>query len=294
MRSRRGEPARLILSIVAGVLEALDAPYLQRALAAGVVLAVPLGLLGSWIVLRELAFFAHAVGVATFPGVVVGFALPSLGPFAGALLAALAFSAAVSASEADHRLRGGAVTGFALAVSLAGGAVLLTALGAGAAPVDRLLFGSLLAVSRGDVLLGVVAAGVSVGVLIPMMPRLTATTFDGAWAGPAGAREQRTASIVLVLVSLVVVCALPAVGSLLVSALLVVPAATARLLVTRLGPMLAWTTGLCVVETICGLLAAWSLDLPPGAAIAAVAGLAFGLVAGMRAGASRLGRVAPG
>jgi len=275
------------------VLEALDAPYLQRALLAGVVLAVPLGLLGSWVVLRELAFFAHAVGVATFPGVVIGLVLPVLGPFAGALLAALGFSAAVSASEADHRLRGGAVTGLALAVALAAGAVLLTVLGAGAAPVDRLLFGSLLAVSTGDVLLCVIAAAVSLAVLPPMLPRLAATTFDGTWAGPAGARERATASAVLVLVSLVVVCALPAVGSLLVSALLVVPAATARLMVKRLGPMLVWATGLCAAETVAGLLLARSLDLPPGAAIAVVAGLAFGLVAGGQAAASRLTRVAP-
>jgi len=275
------------------VLEALDTPYLQRALLAGVVLAVPLGLLGSWVVLRELAFFAHAVGVATFPGVVIGLVLPVLGPFAGALLAALGFSAAVSASEADHRLRGGAVTGLALAVALAAGAVLLTVLGAGAAPVDRLLFGSLLAVSTGDVLLCVIAAAVSLAVLLPMLPRLAATTFDGTWAGPAGARERATASAVLVLVSLVVVCALPAVGSLLVSALLVVPAATARLMVKRLGPMLVWATGLCAAETVAGLLLARSLDLPPGAAIAVVAGLAFGLLAGGQAAASRLTRVAP-
>ena len=274
------------------MLEALDATYLQRSLAAGVVLAVPLGLLGSWIVLRELAFFAHAVGVCTFPGAVVGFAVPALGPFGGALLAALAFSAAVSVSEADHRLRGGAVTGFALAVSLAAGAVLLTVLGAGAAPVDRLLFGSLLAVSTDDLVLYVIVGAVSVGVLLAVMPRLTATTFDGAWAGAAGVSERRAASLVLVIVSLVVVCALPAVGSLLVSALLVVPAATARLLVTRLGPMLAWTTGLCVLETIAGLLAARSLDVPPGAAIAVAAGLAFGLVAAVVA-ASRHTRVAP-
>lgn len=284
--------ARLILSIVAGVLEVLDAPYLQRSLAAGVVLAVPLGLLGSWIVLRELAFFAHAVGVATFPGVVVGLAVPWLGPFGGALLAALAFSATISAAETDHRLRGGAVTGFALAVALAAGAVLLTVLGAGAAPVDRLLFGSLLAVSTDDLLLYAIVGAVAAGVVMAIMPRLTATTFDGVWAAAAGARERITASIVLGLVSLVVVCALPAVGSLLVSALLVVPAATARLLVTRLGPMLAWTTALCVAETTAGLLAARSLDLPPGAAIAAVTGLAFGVVAVVQA-ASRRTRAAP-
>jgi ABC-type Mn2+/Zn2+ transport system permease subunit len=274
------------------MLEALDAPYLQRALLAGLLLAVPLGLLGSWIVLRELAFFAHAVGVATFPGVVVGFALPALGPFAGALLAALGFSAAISASEADHRLRGGAVTGFALAVALAAGAVLLTVLGAGAAPVDRLLFGSLLAVSAGDVLLCAVAALVSVVGLAAILQRLSATTFDPIWAQPAGAHERVTAAVVLVLVALLVVCALPIVGSLLVSAMLVVPAATARLMAERVGPMLAWASALGAVETAVGVLLAQALDLPPGAAVALVAGAVFASLAGARAAASRLARVA--
>ena len=275
------------------MLEALDAPYLQRALLAGLVLSVPLGLLGCWIVLRELAFFAHAVGVATFPGVVVGLALPALGPFAGALIAALGFSAAISASEADHRLRGGAATGLALAVALAAGAVLLSALGGGVAPVDRLLFGSLLAVSSADVVLCLVGAAVSVGVVALLLPRLAATTFDRTWAGPSGARERTTTSAILVLVSLVVVCALPAVGSLLVSALLVAPAASARLVTERLGPMLAWATGLCALETVAGLLLARALDLPPGAAIAVVTGLGFGVIAAASAAASRLTRVAP-
>jgi len=272
------------------VLEALDAPYLQRALLAGLALSVPLGLLGCWIVLRELAFFAHAVGVATFPGVVIGIALPGVGPFVGALIAALGFSAAVSASETDHRLRGGTVTGLALAVALALGAVLLTASGAGAAPVERLLFGSLLAISSGDVLRCLAGAAVTVVALGLLRARLAATTFDAGWAGPAGARERPTAAILLVLVSLVVVCALPAVGSLLVSALLVVPAATARLMVARVGPMLVWSIVLCAAETVAGVALAQSLDLPPGAATALVAGLVFALVAGGQAVAKRIPR----
>lgn len=274
------------------MLEALDAPYFQRALLAGLALAVPLGLLGAWIVLRGLAFFAHAVGVATFPGLVVGLSLPGFGPFTGALVAALGFSAAVSASEADHRLGGGAATGLALAVALAAGSVALTALGAGVAPVERLLFGSLLAVSTADVVRSLVAGAVAVAVLIPLLPRLVATTFDPAWADPAGARERATGLAVRVLVCLVVVSALPAVGSLLVSALLVVPAATARLLTERVGPLLGWSTGLCAVELFAGLVLAGSLDLPPGPAVAVVAGLVFACVALARAAGSRLGAVA--
>ena len=99
-----------------------------------------------------------------------------------------------------------------------------------------------------------------------------------------------TAAGLLVLTSLVVVCALPAVGSLLVSALLVVPAATARLLVERVGPMLVVSTSLCAAETVAGLLLARSLDLPPGAATALVTGFVFALVAGGVATASRTAR----
>ncbi len=272
------------------MLEALDAPYLQRALAAGLVLAVPSGLLGCWIVLRQLSFFAHAVGVATFPGVVAGLALPLVGPFAGGLIAALGFSAAVSASEADHRLRGGAITGLGLAVALALGAVLLTVLDAGAAPVERLLFGSLLTVSGSDVARCVFAAMVTVVALGLLVPRLAALTFDRPWAAPSGARERGTSALLLILVSLVVVCGLPAVGSLLVSALLVVPASTARLLTERLGPLLGWAVGLCAIEVAAGILLARSLDVPPGAAAAVVAGAVFGIAAAGSAAADRLAK----
>jgi ABC-type Mn2+/Zn2+ transport system permease subunit len=259
------------------VLDALDTPYLQRALLAGLLIAVPLGLLGCWVVLRGLAFYAHAVGVATFPGTVVGVALPVLGPFAGALLAAVGFSLAVSAAERDHRVRGGAVTGLALAVALAVGALLLTLAGAGVAPVEGVLFGSLLAVSNLDVLACAAVGAIGLAATARLLPRLAATTFDEEWAARTGAGDRVAGALLLGLVALVVVSALPAVGSLLVSALLVVPAATARLLTERLESMLRWAVGLCSLEVVGGLVAARALDVPPGAAVAALAGAGFAL-----------------
>lgn len=261
------------------MLETFDAPYMQRALVAGVLVAVPLALLGCWVVLRGLAFYAHGVGVATFPGVVIGVAIPALGPFLGALLAALGFSAAISAAETDHRVRGGAVIGLALSVALALGALLLTMAGAGAAPVESLLFGSLLAVTWSDVLACAAGAVLGVVAIAAILPRLSATTFDEEWSARTGARDRVARATLLGLIALLVVCALPAVGSLLVSALLVVPAATARLLTERLEPMLAWAVALCAVEVVAGLAAARAVDLPPGAAVAVVAGLGFTLVA---------------
>src|SRR4051794_41807674 len=97
---------------------------MQRALLAGVLLAVPLGLLGVWVVLRGLAFFSHAVGVATFPGVVAGLALGgAAAPWFGALAAGGGVAASGGGVERDPRLRGGAGSGLVLAGALALGAV---------------------------------------------------------------------------------------------------------------------------------------------------------------------------
>jgi manganese/iron transport system permease protein len=263
------------------VLEALDAPYLQRALAAGLLLSVPFGLVGGWVVLRGQAFFAHGVGVATLPGVAAGLLLP-VGPFVGALAAALAFSAAVSAIEADERLRGGAVTGLALATALALGSILLAAGPAGSVPAQTALFGSLLGISAADVLRCAGAAALALLVLGLSRQRLVAATFDPDWAAPAGARPAPVHLLLLVLVAVVVVCALPVAGSLLVSGLLVVPAASARLLTERLPLLLGLAVLGCGIELVGGLLTARALDLPPGATVSVLAGAGFALAAASR------------
>ena len=270
------------------MLEGLDAPYLTRALAAGALVAVPLGLLGCFVLLRDLAFFAHAVGVATFPGLVIGAALPGVGPFASALAAALAFSGFVSLGERDRALSGGAVTGVALAGALALGSVLLVSLEVGALPVERLLFGSVLAVSDADVARSAATAALTVAVIGLTLPRLAATTFDREWAAPAGGRGRAGDAALVALVAIAVVCALPAVGSLLAAALLVVPAATVRVLTERLAPMLACAVALSVLEMAGGIVLARVLDLPPGAVVATLAGVVFGMAAALRAAAGRL------
>ena len=159
------------------MFEPFSAPYMQSALLAGLLIAVPCGLLGVWVVLRGLAFFSHAVGVATFPGVVVGLGIPAIGPFAGSLAAAGAFGVAVSSVGTDHRLHGGAVTGLALAAAMAVGAVLLTTVARVSTPVETVLFGSLLGISDADV----------------ARCAIVAVTALGAWrcSGP-GSRPRRS------------------------------------------------------------------------------------------------------
>jgi ABC-type Mn2+/Zn2+ transport system permease subunit len=259
------------------MVDAFDAPYMQRALAAALLLSVPLGLLGTWIVLRGLAFFAHAVGVATFPGLVVGTGVSAIGPFAGALAAALAFSGSVSLLERDERVRGGAVTGLVLSTAMALGAVLLVSAFDERVPVEGVLFGSLLAIGDLDVARAVVLAAAGSLALVLLAQRLAAGTFDRSWASPAGARTGVVDAALLALTALCVVVALPVIGSLLVSGMLVVPAATARLLSRSATGMLAWSVALAAAALAGGLLVAHWLDAPPGGAAAALAGLGFAL-----------------
>src|SRR4051794_5344875 len=162
-------------------MDLFDLPYLQRALLAGVLLAVPLGLLGVWVVLRGLAFFSHAVGVATFPGVVAGLALGgAAAPWFGALAAGGGVAAPGGGVGRGPRLRGGAVSGLVLAGSLALGAVLLPVAGDRGAGVQGVLFGSLLGIGWGEVAACAVLALVVTGVLLRWTPRLAATSFDPA------------------------------------------------------------------------------------------------------------------
>jgi ABC-type Mn2+/Zn2+ transport system permease subunit len=263
------------------MFDAFDPPFMQRALVVGLVLAVPLGLVGSWIVLRALAFFSHAVGVGTFPGVVVGLGVPAVGPFAGALGAAGLISLAVAGLERDERVRGGAVTGLVLSTAMALGAVLLSSAFGLAAPVEAVLFGSLLAVGDDDVARAAAVSLVAIAATGLFARRLEGVAFDRQWSGPAGARPAVADAVLLALIALTVAVALPVVGSLLVSGLLILPAAAARVLCRSVWRMLVAAPMLAGAEIALGLAVARELDAPPGAVICVLGGLVFAGLLGL-------------
>jgi ABC-type Mn2+/Zn2+ transport system permease subunit len=256
----------------------LSAPFMQRALLAIVLLAVAGGLLGTWIVLRRLAFFAHAVGSATFPGLVV--AGPwGIAPPLAALGAGLGFAAMLARLTRRTPGSADAATGLLLTGALALGAVLASDVLRSGAGVDRLLFGTLLGLDAADLRLAAAVALAAAAATAALARTWLATGFDPAGAPTLGIRGARGDWILLALLAVTVVAVLPAVGALLVSTLLVVPAATARLLTHSLGALLATAVALAAVEGVAGLLLAYHLDLPPGPAIAVLGGAGFALAA---------------
>jgi len=262
------------------VIEPFQLPFVQRGLLELAILAVPAGLLGTWIVVRGLSFFAHAVGTAAFPGLVLadglGFAAP-LGAFGAAVL----FSAGTSLLYRREQGRDAAVA-IVLVGCLAGGTILASDVFGSGGNVGTLLFGSLLLIDAGDIALAAVAAGATVLGSLLLGHRWLATGFDPEAASPPGAARGLDLAL-LGLVALSVTAALSVVGALLVSALFVLPALTVRLFVER---MLAWqlaSIALVAAEGTLGLWLSVKTDAPPGATIAVVAGAVFALAAAARA-----------
>src|SRR5256885_2359456 len=211
------------------------------------VLAVPAGLLGTWIVLRGLAFFAHAVGTAAFPGLVLADGLGWPGP-AGAGLAAGAYAFGVDRLAARRENDRDTLTGLVLVGALALGVVLASDVFHSGSNVETLLFGSLLLVGPGDVQLAAVAAALSAVASAAFGRRWLAAGFDIATARSMRVRVQLFDALLLALVAFAVVSALSAVGALLASALFVVPAATTRLVARRLLEWQLATVALVAIE----------------------------------------------
>jgi ABC-type Zn uptake system ZnuABC Zn-binding protein ZnuA/ABC-type Mn2+/Zn2+ transport system permease subunit len=266
------------------VLDAFQLPFVQRGLIEILILSVPAGLLGTWIVLRGLSFFSHAVGTAAFPGLVLADGLGFAAPL-GAFGAAVIFSAGSALLGRREEESNDSAVAIVLVGCLAAGTLLASDVFGSGANVETLLFGSLLLVDSGDIALAGIAAGLTLALSLLFGQRWLAAGFDpGGGGGTQGARILDVA--LLGLIALTTTAALSVVGALLVTAVFVVPALTVRLFAER---MLSWQLATIAVVALEGTLGLWlsvETDAPPGATIAVVAGGAFVLAAAGRALAS--------
>src|SRR3954468_14307470 len=273
------------MTSVPSPLELIDLPFMRTATIEVLLLAVAGGLLGAWIVLRRLAFFAHAVGGATFPGLVVADAT-GLRPIVAALAVALAYAGGVhrAGSRArDHGRSADAATGLLLVAALALGVVLASDVFESGARVDNLLFGTLLGLDSGDVAAAAVAAALGIAATLLLGPAWLASGFDRDGARTLGAPVGTADALLLCLVAVAVVTALPAVGALLTTALFIVPAATTRLVARSVPELLIGSVALAAAEGVLGVYLALWADAPPGPAIAVLGAAVYALVAGVRA-----------
>ncbi|MFJ3151117.1 iron chelate uptake ABC transporter family permease subunit [Pseudomonas putida] len=274
--------------------EALAYGFVVNALLAGLMIGPVLGGLGTLVVVKRFAFFSEAVGHAALTGVAIGILLgePYTGPYGSLFGYCLLFGVLLNFLRNRTGLSPDTLIGVFLSVSLALGASLLLML-AGKINVhilENVLFGSVLTVSAQDLLvLGIVAALV-LALALPLYNRIMLASFNPQLAAVRGVAVKTLDYLFVVLVTLVTVAAVKVIGAILVGALLVIPAAAARLVSQSLKGFFFLSVLIATISTLLGILLpiVFDLPVPSGAAIILVAGICFALAALARALVPRL------
>jgi zinc/manganese transport system substrate-binding protein len=256
------------------VLDPFQLAFVQRGVLEVLLLSGAAGLLGTWIVMRGLSFYAHAVGTAAFPGLVLADGLGFSAPL-GAFAAALVFAFGVERLARRPRAGYDSLTALVLVAALAGGVVLASDVFHSGGNVDSLLFGSLLLTGTRDLVLAGAASAAAVAATLVLGPRWLARGFDPSAARALGLRSGGPDALLLVLVAFAVVSSLTAIGALLATALFVVPAATVRLWTQRLPVWQLASVALAASEGIAGLWLSVELNSPPGPTVAVLGGGLF-------------------
>lgn len=256
--------------------EPLGYAFFGRALLAGVIVGAMCGALSVFVVLRRMSYIGHGLAHAVLGGVAVGLAL-GVDLYVGALTATVLAAVLIDRVTRRRGLHADAAIGIVTTTIFAVGVGTL-AIVPTRVNLEALLFGNILGVSGADL---VVAGAVGLGFLTAVLLRYKAlvfTSFDPEVARAHGIGVERVELLISLLTAAVVVASVRVLGVLLISAAVVIPAATARLLTRSFTALLVLATGLGVMASLSGLYLSFHLDVPSGPAIV-VSGAAVFLVA---------------
>jgi len=261
---------------------ALHLAFMQRALAAGVLVALMAGLLGVFVVQRRLSFLgaglAHAafggMGLGAFVIVATGLLASGVGLLRHPLWIAVPFSLAAAMAIAwvrEHtRLSSDTAIGVFFAVSVAMGVLFFSIIppdvNLGLSLMD-LLFGSILAVTRPDLIVIAVVTVVALAFLLGWWGQLGYASFDDELARTDGVKTRLLEYLLFAVAALVIAVSSVVVGIILMAAYLVIPAAAARLVARSLAQMTVLSLLLAVLSTVVGLGASYAIDVPSGSTI---------------------------
>jgi manganese/iron transport system permease protein len=259
------------------LLEPLNYAFMWRSLAAAVIVGLVCAVVGTFVVLRGLAFFGDALSHAILPGVAVAYLLGgSSGPlFWGALAASVVTALGIGAISQDQRLREDTAIGVVFAGAFALGIAMMSTIRSYSVDLAHILFGNILAITNTDLLL---IGGFGAAVLVcvaAFYKELVVVAFDPVHAATLRLPIEGLRYLLLLLLAVTVVVALQTVGAGLMTAMLITPAATAYLVTRRLPRMLAVAALIGVLSGVAGLYLSYYVAVASGAAIVLIATACF-------------------
>ena len=259
-------------------MDAITAPlelgFFVRALIASALVGVVCAVVGTYVVLRGIAFIGDAIAHAGFPGVVAAYML-SIPFYVGAAIAAVSTALAIGWVTKRAGIRQDTAIGVLFAGTFALGVFMFSAIKGYVADLFGFLLGNVLAIGATD-LIALLVLGTGVVVVVALLwKELLYATFDPLGAAASGIPVDRLEYLFLALVALTIVVSLQAVGIILVVAMLITPAATAQLLTVRFTRLMVTAALVGILSSVVGLYLSYWLDVASGATIVLVQTAAF-------------------
>ncbi len=256
------------------LLEPLAYEFMQRGLFASIIVGVLCAVMGTYVVLRGMAFLGDAMAHAILPGVAIAYILNG-DLLIGAGAAAIAVALTIGLFTKDSTVKEDTAIGILFAAALSLGVALISTMQTYAVDLSHILFGNVLGVSPADLwLIGGLSLAILLTVAVLYKPFLV-ISFDPVLAATLRLPAEFLRNLMLVLLALTVVVSLQTVGVSLAAAMLVTPAATAYLLTRRLFPMMMVSAAIGALSSIIGLYLSYYFNIVSGSAIVLTATLFF-------------------
>jgi zinc transport system permease protein len=257
-----------------GISELLSYAFVQRALIAGSFIAVLCATLGVLLVLRRLSLIGDGLAHVTFGSVALGLVL-KVHPLYASIPLVVASSLGILKLTEKARIYGDAAVGIVSSLGIAGGVLLASAAGGFNVDLFSYLFGNILSISRGDVIIAISVSLIVLLVVYFYYHEILSLTFDEEFAKASGINAERINALIVMLTAVTVVLTMKIVGVMLTSALLILPAVSAFQVARGFRNAIIIACAVSLVSVFSGIVLSFFMNLPAGASIVVVNFLLF-------------------
>ena len=269
------------MTLINWLLAPMQYPFMVRGLAASVLVGVVCAVVGTYIVLRGMAFFGDALAHTILPGVAIGYLLQGGARgtlFWWALGTSIVAALGIGAISQSRRIKEDTAIGIVFAGMFALGVALISTVRSYAVDLSHFLFGDVLSVSTQSLWLIAIFSVLILLLILAFYKELLAVSFDRTFAATMRLPVRALDNLLLILIAVTIAIALQTVGVALMVAMLVTPAATAYLLTNRLPVMMGLAALFATFSALVGLYLSYYLSIASGAAVVLVATVIFGFV----------------
>jgi zinc transport system permease protein len=256
------------------MFEIISSSFMQKAFIVGITVSLISGIVSVFVVLRKMSFIGAGISHAAFGGVAVGFFI-GVNPVITAIIYSIAVALGIELVSRKGKVSEDASIGIFFASSIALGIVLISLSKEYTVDLFGYLFGNILAITDGEAVLSLMVAAIVITVILLFLKEIFITTYNEEIARVSGISVRAVNTMFLIVLSTSIVICIKIVGIVLVSALLVIPGATAQLFAKNLYLMIATSCGIAVISTVLGLIISYEFDIAPGGSIVLTATAIF-------------------